>query len=566
MKRRKERVIMMIKVLFIAPYPAMAVLIDECKNDANDLDVVVKVGNLGSAVPLAKRAEQDGYDVIISRGGTAKLIEEVTNLPVIDIHVSGYDMLRVLTLANEFPGKKAIVGFSNITLGAETITDILEIPIEVFTVETAEEVGRLIKDLKTQGYSVIMGDVVTVHNADRFGMEGILIQSGREAIYDAFQRARTTYSFYQKKQIEIGLLKAVLEKSAPDLVVLDADRTPVYEQWQSISPSLVDYTALPTWQDREVESQGIIDSEDVKIKVKPSLLAIGSEQYYLYAFSKLEKSMDESLIKVEHISQLPLIMQESEEMKNCISTLNSNLKKPKWTLIGESGTGKGLVARYIHYLKHEGEGLFASGMASEFLKLESVADQDIKTIYLQGIHTLDSMELVKLNRAADYYSSNGIDIIFSIQTENEDIYKSDAARIYLPPLRNRTGDIRALAAYYIADSQQNNGTSPIKIKEDAIELLEKYHWPGNVAEFKAVIYDAAAAEKGYVLSVEMIESVLGPKIGGELFVPEAFLQGTLEEIEKKIILAVMEEEDGNQTRVANRLNINRSTLWRKLKN
>ncbi|HAQ06385.1 MAG TPA: sigma-54-dependent transcriptional regulator, partial [Bacillus bacterium] len=202
---------MMIKVLFIAPYPAMAGLIEECKSETGDLNVVVKTGNLGSAVPLAKRAEQEGYDVIISRGGTAKLIEEVTSLPVIDVHVSGYDMLRVLTLANEFPGKKAIVGFSNITLGAETITDILEYPIEVFTVGHAEEVGPLIKDLKGQGYSVIMGDVVTVHNADRFRIEGILIQSGREAIYDAFQRTRAIYSFYQKKQLEIDLLKSILE-------------------------------------------------------------------------------------------------------------------------------------------------------------------------------------------------------------------------------------------------------------------------------------------------------------------------------------------------------------------
>lgn len=558
--------IIMIKVLFIAPYPAMAGLIDECKKEAGALEVVVKIGNLGSAVPLAKRAEQEGFDVIISRGGTAKLIEEVTNLPVIDIHVSGYDMLRVLTLANEFPGKKAIVGFSNITLGAETITDILEIPIEVFTVDRAEEVGPLIKDLKDQGYSVIMGDVVTVHNADRFGMEGILIQSGREAIYDAFHRAVTTYSFYQKKQTEIDLMKAILKKAAPDLIVLNAERTIVYEQWLSVSPTLIDIAALPMEQDGHLDSKSIINSGKEKIKINLSVHTIGGDKYYLYAFSKLEKSIEESFVKVEHVSQLPLIIQESEEMKNCMSSIKANMKKTNWALIGESGTGKGLVARYIHFMKHEAKGLFAVASAPDFLQLDSDADKDIKTIYLQGADSLDSSEVARLKRVSNHYSSRGTDIIFSMQSENEEAFELHTARIYLPPLRNRNSDIRALAAYFIADSQQQHGTSPIKIKEEALETLEKYQWPGNVAELKALIYDAATAEKGYVLSAEMIASLLEPKMEGELSVPEDLLQGTLEEIEKKIILAVMEQEDGNQTRVANRLNINRSTLWRKLKN
>lgn len=554
---------MMIKVLFIAPYPAMAVLIDECKADAEDLDVTVKTGNLGSAVPLAKRAEQDGFDVIISRGGTAKLIEEVTNLPVIDIHVSGYDMLRVLTLANEFPGKKAIVGFSNITLGAETITDILEFPIEVFTVEKAGEVGPLIKELKDQRYSVIMGDVVTVHNADRYGMEGILIQSGREAIFDAFQRTRNIYSFYQKKQTEIDLMKAMLETAAADLVLLDSEGVVVYEQWKTISSSLIDVTALP--EDESSNSQGVIIAGNEMYKVKPSMMSIGGRKYYLYSFSKLERSMDESLKKVEQVSQLPLIIQESEQMKNCISSIEANIKKSKWALIGEGGTGKGLIAKYIHYVKHRGNGLFAVERAKDFLE-NSKADEDIKTIYLQGIDALDTSEQQRLQQVADYHCSIGINIIFTVQSDSEEVFDPDVARIYLPPLRKRNGDIRALAAYLIADSNQRFGTSPIKIKEEALDLLEKYHWPGNVAELKAVLHDAAAVEKGYVLSAEVISPMLESKISSGLSIPEDFLQGTLEEIEKKIILKVMEKEDGNQTRVANRLDINRSTLWRKLKN
>ncbi|MGV2805405.1 sigma-54-dependent transcriptional regulator, partial [Clostridium perfringens] len=146
---------MTIKTLFIAPYPAMSHLIEECRKEEPELEVRVEGGNLLEAGPLAKEGERLGYDVIISRGGTAKLIEPEVGIPVIDVHVSGYDMLRVLTLANHFPGKKAIVGFSNITLGAKAITDVLDIEVDVFTVEKAQEVDRLLEDLKAKGFELI---------------------------------------------------------------------------------------------------------------------------------------------------------------------------------------------------------------------------------------------------------------------------------------------------------------------------------------------------------------------------------------------------------------------------
>ena len=85
---------MTIKTLFIAPYPAMSHLIEECRKEEPELEVRVEVGNLLEAVPLAKEGERQGYDVIISRGGTAKLIEPEVRIPVIDVHVSGYDIAR----------------------------------------------------------------------------------------------------------------------------------------------------------------------------------------------------------------------------------------------------------------------------------------------------------------------------------------------------------------------------------------------------------------------------------------------------------------------------------------
>lgn len=85
-------------------------------------------------------------------------------------------------------------------------------------------------------------------------------------------------------------------------------------------------------------------------------------------------------------------------------------------------------------------------------------------------------------------------------------------------------------------------------------------------ELKALLKDAVTGEKGYVIGKAKIAGLLAKK-PAQAEVPESreFLQGTLDEIEKRIIHAIMKEENDNQTRVAERLGINRSTLWRKLK-
>ncbi|MBT2757416.1 PrpR N-terminal domain-containing protein [Mesobacillus foraminis] len=559
---------MKIKVLFIAPYPALTVLAEECGREVEDMEIDVKVANLEAAIPLAQSAEQDGYDVIISRGGTARLMEEETSLPIIDVHVSGYDMLRVLTLANDFPGNKAIVGFSNITLGAKTITDILDFPTEVFTVEVAEEVEPLVRRLKEEGFHVIMGDVVTVNAADRHGLEGILIQSGREAIFDAFDRVRTTYTFNQKTRNEIELLKAVLAETSPDFIVFNSGGEIVLEQWKAVSPE-----GIETWKLADNLGTGPLapmmleSANGAPLKAAPKKINVRNEEYHLLSFTKLEGGLERAAAKLEAVRQLPMLICESTAMKECISRVEANLSKSRWMLIGEKGTGKRQLARYIHYAKQQGKGLFAEMAAGDFIDGSPGMEGEIQTLYIHGTEGLNHGGTAKLLEKAG--ALKGIDLIISLEKEasilHSLLYAEETARIYLPPLRNRVQDIRTLAAYFIADSHQQRGTSPIKIKEEAVGLLEAYAWPGNVAELKVLVQDAAGLEKGYVLGKEKIETLLKDKTPASGMVPGVFLQGSLEEIEKRIILAVLEQEDGNQTRVAKRLGMNRSTLWRKLK-
>lgn len=563
---------MKIKTLFIAPYPAMLPLIEECRKEEKELDIKIATGNLGQALPHVYNAESEGIDMIISRGGTAKLIQQESNIPVIDIQVSGYDMLRVLTLANDFPGKKAIVGFSNITLGAKTITDILDIGIEVFTIQKEEEVETLVLELKFKGFELIMGDVVTMEAAAKAGLEGILIQSGREAIFDSFQKVKSVYHSFRRKQQENDLLRAIIKKNTDNIIILDSNAECVFEQWNTFSSPPILVSDLQTLVHRKGNAVSVEMIEGIKgdmLKVQVSNLEIANETYTQFIIRELNhmKSSSEDL-NVETVSQLPMIIHESDAMKDCLAAISAGINRNLWLLIGAAGTGKGLLARYIHYLKHQGAGLLLSIHAKDTRRGLDSFDDDVRSIYVYGAEDISAEEKPHLLKHCQSWAESGKEVILSLPSEMQEyyslLYNEEAVRIYIPSLLERKDDIRALTAYFIAHFHQQYGTSAVKIREDAMELLEQYKWPGNTAELKAFLFDVLGAEKGYTISKETVSRQLNLK-HRPVQIEDSLLNGTLDQIEKRIIEAVMEEENQNQTKVSKRLGINRSTLWRKLK-
>jgi transcriptional regulator, propionate catabolism operon regulatory protein len=97
--------VMAIKTLFIAPYRGLKELASVLAKQQPDLDIVIEEADLGDAIPVVKEYENKGIQFIISRGGTAKLISQFTNIPVVEIKLSGYDILRTLTLIKDYQMK-----------------------------------------------------------------------------------------------------------------------------------------------------------------------------------------------------------------------------------------------------------------------------------------------------------------------------------------------------------------------------------------------------------------------------------------------------------------------------
>jgi len=483
-------------------------------------------------------------------------------------------MLRVLTLANDFPGKKAIVGFSNITLGAKAITDLLEIQIDVFTVENAREVDGLVHNLKQEGYELIMGDVITMDAATKYNLEGILIQSGREAIFEAFHKAKSIYRLHQRQQREITLLRSLLEEASSNIIVLTRDGNMAYQHWTDFEKCPLPLNKLHDYiqekNDLNNDVSIIKTSEQQMVKQSAKKKVIEAQEYYLFQYSLVTtQHAHQQNIHVETISQQPMIISNSQAMKRCMNLIENNVNHDQWLFIGSEGTGKKLLSQYIHYKKNNGQGLWASITAENLLQLEHKIDPDIRTLYINDIEALSPKEMKKLTVILEKVKTENLTIVLALTKEEEIphtlIYDNDLIRVQTPSLKDRKDDIRPLSTYFIAAFHGQIGTSVIKMKEDAIELLEEYSWPGNVAQLRSILHSAVLEEKGYVLGKNLLQQHVEEQKEKATTVDKEFLSGTLETIEKRIIEHIMQEENQNQTKVAERLGINRSTLWRKLK-
>jgi DNA-binding NtrC family response regulator len=174
-------------------------------------------------------------------------------------------------------------------------------------------------------------------------------------------------------------------------------------------------------------------------------------------------------------------------------------------------------------------------------------------------------------------------------------YRLNVVQIELPPLRERREDIGLLASYFLERAARRQGRPRLEFTPEAMALLERYDYPGNVRELENAIEHAVAVAEGVVISAaDLPASIRSPRLlpegaGEAARSPAASAEGhaarrdeaagdprfvdhgdprerwSLAEVEKEHILRVLGRHRGNTTGAARQLGISRTTLWRKLR-
>jgi two-component system response regulator HydG len=264
---------------------------------------------------------------------------------------------------------------------------------------------------------------------------------------------------------------------------------------------------------------------------------------------------------------------------------------------GESGTGKELVARAIHEKSPRRAGAFVAincGALPEGL-LESELFGHVKgsftgadrnkrglfeeasggTLFLDEL--LRALQEGEVRRVGDNHPIKVSGRLITATNKDlaklvaqgkfrEDLYyRLKVFPILIPPLRDRGEDILPLAEHFLRKARAKIGGKAARFSPEAADALKIYGWPGNVRELEHSIERVMIMAAGTVINRDDLppEFVPGGAPGGAAAPAQA--AATLEEMEKRHILGVLESCANNQGEAAKRLGIARNTLWRKLK-
>ena len=289
---------------------------------------------------------------------------------------------------------------------------------------------------------------------------------------------------------------------------------------------------------------------------------------------------------------------------------------PQTTVLlqGESGTGKDVVARAVHELSSRSAYQFVdlncaalpdTLLETELFGVEAGAYTDAKasregyllradggTLFLDEIGSMPLVLQAKLLRFLEtrsfrrvgstkeihvdlrVISATNLDLEAAVarRTFRDDLfYRLKVITIYLPPLRKRPEDIEPLIEHFL-QLHSTTGMPPLRMRDDAKELLLRYHWPGNVRELRSVIqHGQILCDDGEICPKDLPEAIrtAGTSATQHLYdllqymhlPPEGInLPDFLGKIERNFIMEALEHCGGNQVRAAALLHLSRDQL------
>ncbi|MCP3921199.1 MAG: PAS domain-containing protein [Desulfobacterales bacterium] len=285
-------------------------------------------------------------------------------------------------------------------------------------------------------------------------------------------------------------------------------------------------------------------------------------------------------------------------------------------ITGETGVGKELAARAIHDQSHrKGKPFVAVNCAalpanlleSELFghkkgaftgairdRLGLFREADEGTLFLDEIGDLTLPLQVKLLRVlqekevrpvgtnktypVDVRILSATNLDLKYMAENGDFrrdlfYRIAVIPLLIPPLKDRTGDINRLAEHFIDQYQKKDRYRLKRFSRDSLEILNQYHWPGNIRELQNTIEYALAMSNHQVIHPESLPlSVTDPETITEQPSPQLTINSSIlinkaerESAEKQHLINTLIKNSGNQTKAAKELGISRVTIWRKIK-
>jgi DNA-binding NtrC family response regulator len=232
----------------------------------------------------------------------------------------------------------------------------------------------------------------------------------------------------------------------------------------------------------------------------------------------------------------------------------------KGSFTGATGTHKGAFERA------DGGTLFLDEIGDA---PASVQVKLLRALEEKEVRRVGGREAFKVNVRLVSATNKDLDAMVREGTFREDLfYRLNVVTLRVPPLRERKADIRPMADRFIVRAASENGKTIAEVKPDFYTALEAYDWPGNVRQLRNIVESAVLLSPGGVLTAASVNVPSTrarddtPLLPGPLAIPDGM---TLEQIERAVLAAKLQQNDGNRTLTADQLGLSRRTIQRKIK-
>jgi PAS domain S-box-containing protein len=373
-------------ILIIAPHKKIEKIAKALTADYDDVEV--KLALLEEAIEVARFAEKQGVEAIISRGGTARIIEKaVPSVPVIEIQVSTYELLQAVHTAKIYGNNIFIIGFKNIIDGADLLGSILETNIQTYYMENEEDGERYIKDLIDSGKKIdaLLGGTVAENLAYKYNIPTVQLETGTSALEISIREARRIARMARKEKEKTEQLNAILHYINEGVISIDSNKRittlnsaaakmiGVYSK--DVIGRAIDEVIPNTRLDRVIEKNlpeldQLFQMGKAQVLTNKVPIILGGKTVGAVAtfqditkIQEYERRIRAKLLDKGHVAkysfseiigQSELIVRAKEKARR-YSLNNSTV-----LIVGESGTGKEMFAQSIHLESSRGREAFVA--------------------------------------------------------------------------------------------------------------------------------------------------------------------------------------------------------------
>ncbi len=588
-----------IRLLGILPYRELMELVVRISKDFDEIEIDCYTGNLEEGRAIAEKTlSEKAYDMILSRAGTAELLRaEFRQIPVVEIPISFEDVFYSVLLTRSYQEQFSVMCYPSLARAFRTLRTLLNYSFDITEIHPETDVRSHIQKLQETGITMIVGDVITTNVAKELGLNTILVLSGENSVHEALSSVSVLLPSFRFCNDFNESIVGKSKNSPFEILVTDEKGNILFSTFKEkgeVQQEILKY----------IKESNCIRNSDIKEKN----IKIGKQLFHIY-FNRKE---NESGISLYCYCQ-EIFRKESG--KNCSIFLEDNIDDEGYVfrsafgatnsvgkardavcysaasplpvlILGEPGTGKDAAARNIHGRSIYKNSPFFIIDCEEATTREwnRFFDKDSSPLYyinsvlffknIQGLAPKIMKRLQDILSSSDLLRSNKFIFSGVIKGDGKipefaDFLLNRIHCILLQslPVRERKEELRSILVIYINEMNILLGKQIAGFEPKAEEEFLQFSWPGNITQVKRVIYDLVATAKENFITLDAVKAHLRNEIftHSEEYTYNIDLSKTLNEINYDVVRIVMQQENSNQTKTAQRLGIGRATLWRILK-